>query len=176
MFPLGIWQRARARRPAGEPVFNQDRQHRSRETFPGGAAPGRRQHWAVAFGGIRSIAAATRFSLATVCFFCFGSPLLTVFKSLYHLATFLLKKQDSPTPPNSVATSATAKNRVAVRRYLLAFGRCDCHCSLCGRLFAYGSHQHVPPHPPEAKPPSSYHQGSGRRPEKVHCTELLHTL
>jgi hypothetical protein len=25
-------------------------------------------------------------------------------------------------------------------------------------------------------PPSSYHLGSGRRPEKSHCTELLHTL
>jgi hypothetical protein len=79
-------------------------------------------------------------------------------------------------PLNSVATSATAKNRVAVRHYLLAFGRCDCHCRLCGRLFAYGSHQHVPPHPPEAKPPPSYHMGSGRRSEKFHCTELLHTL
>ncbi len=48
-------------------------------------------------------------------------------------------------PPNSVATSATAKNRVAVRHYLLAFGHCDRQCSLCGRLFGYGSHQHVPP-------------------------------
>jgi hypothetical protein len=40
----------------------------------------------------------------------------------------------------------------------------------------YGSHQHVPPHPPEAKPPPSYHLGSGRRPEKSHCTELSNTL
>jgi hypothetical protein len=67
-------------------------------------------------------------------------------------------------------------NRIAVRHYLLAFSCCDCHCRLCGRLFAYGSHQHVPPHPPEAKPPPSYHLGSSRRPEKLHCTELLHTL
>jgi hypothetical protein len=58
----------------------------------------------------------------------------------------------------------------------LAFGRCDCHCRICARLFAYGSHQHVPPHPPEAKPPLSYHLGSGRRPEKSHCTELSNTL
>ncbi len=40
----------------------------------------------------------------------------------------------------------------------------------------YGSHQHVPPHPPEVNPPPSYHLGSGRRLEKVHCTDLLHTL
>jgi hypothetical protein len=33
-----------------------------------------------------------------------------------------------------------------------------------------------PPHPLEAKLPLSYHLGSGRRPEKVHCTELLNTL
>jgi hypothetical protein len=33
-----------------------------------------------------------------------------------------------------------------------------------------------PPHPPEAKPPPSYHLGSGRRPEKLHCTELSNTL
>ncbi len=78
-------------------------------------------------------------------------------------------------PPNSVPTSATAKNRVAMHRYLLAFGCCDCHCRLCGRLFAYGLHQHVPPHPPEAAAPS-YHLGFGRRPEKLHCTELQHTL
>jgi hypothetical protein len=104
---------------------------------------------------------------------------VSAFNSLslfYHLATFLLKKQDSPMPPNSVATSASAKNRVAVRRYLLAFGCCDCHCRLCGRLFECGFHQHVPPHPLEAKPPPSYHLGSGRRPEKSHFTELLHTL
>ncbi len=41
--------------------------------------------------------------------FLFRSPLLTVFKSLNHLATSILKKQDSLTPPNSVAKSATAK-------------------------------------------------------------------
>jgi hypothetical protein len=81
-------------------------------------------------------------------FLRFGSPLLTVFSLLNYLATFLLKKQDSTMPPNSFATSATAKNRVAVHRYLLAFGHCYRHCRLCGRLFAYGSHQHVPPHPP----------------------------
>ncbi len=79
-------------------------------------------------------------------------------------------------PLNSVATSATAKNCVAVRRFLLAFGRCNRYCSLCGRLFEYGFHQHVPPHPPEAKPPPSYRLSSSRRPEKLHCTELLHTL
>jgi hypothetical protein len=47
-------------------------------------------------------------------------------------------------PPNGVAKSATAKNRAAVCRYLLAFGRYYCHFHLCGRLLAYGSHQHVP--------------------------------
>ncbi len=65
---------------------------------------------------------------------------------------------------------------MAKRRYLLAFGWCDCKCRLCERLFAYGLHQHVPPHPLEAEPPPSYHLGYGRRPEIVHCTELLHTL
>jgi hypothetical protein len=79
-------------------------------------------------------------------------------------------------PLNSVAKSATAKNRVVVHRYILAFGRYYRHCRLCGRLFVYGSHQHVPPHPPEAKPTPSYHLGSGRRHEKLDCTELLHTL
>ncbi len=33
-----------------------------------------------------------------------------------------------------------------------------------------------PPHPLEAKLPPSYHLGSARRPEKVHCTELSNTL
>jgi hypothetical protein len=69
-----------------------------------------------------------------------------------------------------------AKNRVADHRYLLAFGPCNRHCRLCGRLFEIGFHQHVPSHPLEAKPPPSYHLGSARRPEKSHCTELLHTL
>jgi hypothetical protein len=109
-------------------------------------------------------------------FLRFWASLYQSLSLLYHLATFLLKKQDSPMPPNSIATSATDKNHIMVHCNLLAFGRCDCHCRLCGRLFVYGSHQHVPPHPPEAKPPPSYHLGSGRRPEKVHCTELLHTL
>jgi hypothetical protein len=62
-----------------------------------------------AFSRIRTIAAATCFSVATVCFFGSGSPLLTVFNSFIPLATFLLKKQDSPTPQNSITKSATAK-------------------------------------------------------------------
>ena len=41
-----------------------------------------------AFRGIRVIAAATRFSVATVFFFGFGSPLLTVFKSFIPFGNF----------------------------------------------------------------------------------------
>jgi hypothetical protein len=33
-----------------------------------------------------------------------------------------------------------------------------------------------PPTSSGSKAAPSYHQGSGRRPEKVHCTELLNTL
>ncbi len=36
--------------------------------------------------------------------------------------------------------------------------------------------QYVPPPPLEANPLPSYYLGSGRRPEKVHCLELVHTL
>ncbi len=38
--------------------------------------------------GIHTIAAATCFSVATVCFFGFGSPLLTVFKSFIPSGNF----------------------------------------------------------------------------------------
>jgi hypothetical protein len=58
--------------------------------------------------------------------------------------------------------------------HLLAFGHC--HCSLCGRLFTYcctDIAHHLLWKPP---PSPSDHLGSRRRHEKVHCTELLHTL
>jgi hypothetical protein len=73
--------------------------------------------------------AVTCFSVATACFFSFGSPFLTVFRLLYHLATFLLQKQDSPMPPNSVAKSAHP----------------DHHRRLCGRFFANG-YTNINPH------------------------------
>jgi hypothetical protein len=41
-----------------------------------------------AFSRIHAIAAATNFSVATVCFFSFGSPLLTVFKSFLPFDNF----------------------------------------------------------------------------------------
>jgi hypothetical protein len=55
-----------------------------------------------AFSGIPAIVAATSFLVATVCFFEQSLNLL------YHLATILLKKQDSPMPPYSVAQLAMA--------------------------------------------------------------------
>jgi hypothetical protein len=64
------------------------------------------------FSGIPAIAAVTRFSVEMVCFFGFGSLLLAVFKSFIPFVNFLLIKQDSPTPPTSVAKSVMAKTAV----------------------------------------------------------------
>ncbi len=60
----------------------------------------------------------------------------------------------------------------------MTFGRRHCHCSFSGRLSTQCCHRQSPrrirklPRPP----PPSDHLCLGKRPEKVHCTELLHTL
>ncbi len=58
-------------------------------------------------------------------------------------------------------------NRVAECRKLLAFVCRHCQCSQCGRLFTYDKTKTDPPPLLEA---NLHYLGSGRRPEKVHCT------
>ncbi len=120
-----------------------------------------------AFSWYSAMIVATRFSVVTVCFFSFRSTLLTVRKSFYHLATFLLQKQDSPTPPNPVAKLATAKT---AWQSTATSGRLAAVSPLppLREIFCLWLHQHVPTPPLEAKPPLSYHLGSGRRLRK--CT------
>jgi hypothetical protein len=74
--------------------------------------------------------------------------------------------------PNNLANSAmdkTSWRSFASSWHLFAFARDFSH-----RVTYTNVDPHIlwkQPHPP---PP--LHLGSGRRPEKVHCTELLHTL
>jgi hypothetical protein len=47
---------------------------------------------------------------------------------------------------------------------------------LQGETFGIWLYQHAPPPPLKATLAPSHHLDFGRRPEKVHCMEILHTL
>jgi hypothetical protein len=88
MIPLGKWWRARARHPLESLVLiricNRDPGPHilvKQRLVGAGNEP-------TPSAEIRVIAAATRFSVATVFFFGFGSPLLTVFKSFIPFGNF----------------------------------------------------------------------------------------
>ncbi len=107
-----------------------------------------------AFGGKLAMAPTKCFSVVTVFYFSFWASLLTVFKSFLPFGSFLTLKINNPTHPSSLANFEDDKNRMAERRYLLAFVCCHAHCSFCRRLFANGFNNKDPhflwkqPHPP----------------------------
>jgi NADH:ubiquinone oxidoreductase subunit 5 (subunit L)/multisubunit Na+/H+ antiporter MnhA subunit len=103
--------------------------------------------------------------------FVLRSPLLTVFKSFIPFGNFFTQKprlSEAPKQRHKISNWWTLLP-LGVRPLLSAIA-----------AFAGGFLHMVtptcPPHPLEAKLHPSYHLGSGRRPEKVHCTELSNTL
>jgi hypothetical protein len=82
----------------------------------------------------------------------FRSPLLTVFKSFIQFGNFLLKKQESSTPPISVAKSATAKTAWHMPLPLGVWPLLSAIAAFAGD-FLHMVTPTCPPHPLEAKPP-----------------------
>jgi hypothetical protein len=64
---------------------------------------------------------------------------------------------------------------MAERRYLLALSATIANADFAGD-FSHMVIFKLDSPPLEANPPLFHNLGSGRRPEKVYCTELLHTL
>ncbi len=100
-------------------------------------------------------------------FLWFWISLLTVLSRLYLLAAIYFENK-------------TIQRTQAVWQMLKPHGGALASLGICpppsplqfyGRLFTYDYTNT----PLEANPPPSHHLGSGRRPEKMHCPELLHT-
>ncbi len=86
---------------------------------------------------------------------------------------FFTSKKNLSDSPKQSRQCQQKLNCVSECHKLLAFVCRHCQCSQCGRLFTYDKTKTDPPSLLEA---NLHYLGSGRRPEKVHCRELLHTL
>ncbi len=127
------WRFAQAHRPAGKTNFYQDNQQISSATHADEALPVVR----LCLLCIRTMAAVTCFSAATVCSFGFRLPLLTIFKSFRPFSSFSTLKTRLLDATMQSRKCWQRKNCVAEHCYLSAFVCCHRHCSFWRRLFTY---------------------------------------